>query len=211
LFAARKGESSNAAEQERSQTELNIRYSLLLIIAFLTQTPANNLVKNGSFDRDLSGWTLGSGEWALDELTHSGAAKVLNPRYMGRLTGVAADSFGIWQCVKIDKNQEYELQFRSRMSEDFAKLGYGGAALTWFSNSNCSIHPKQFAGGIVGSARVKLPVSDGRWHELALTPGRPPRTAHSVEVRLESWSTDFENKRPIEVWFDDIVFRAVNK
>jgi len=98
------------------------------------------------------------------------------------------------------------------MSEDFAKLGYGGAALTWFSNSNCSIHPKQFAGGIVGSPpSVTLTVSDGKWHELTLASGRPPRAAHSVEVRLESWSTDFENKRPIEVWFDDIVFRAVNK
>jgi hypothetical protein len=179
-----------------------------LIIASLTQAQANNLVKNGSFDRDLSGWTLGSGEWALDELTHSGAAKVLNPPYRG--PGIT--SFGIWQCVKIDKNQEYELRFRSRMSEDFARFGHGAAALTWFSNSNCSIHPKQLAGGIVGfPASVKLTVSDGKWHELALASGRPPRAAHSVEIRLESVATDFENKRPIEVWFDDIVLRAVNK
>jgi len=58
-----------------------MRYMLLLIIALLTQAPANNLVGNGSFDRDLSGWTLGSGEWAFDELTRSGAAKVINPPY----------------------------------------------------------------------------------------------------------------------------------
>ena len=180
-----------------------------MIIASLAQAPANNLVKNGSFDRDLSGWTLGSGEWALDELTHSGAAKVINPRY---LTGGAADSFGIWQCVKIGKNQEYELRFRSRMSADFAKLGHGGASLTWFSNSNCSIHPKQRAGGTVGfSPSVKLTVIDGKWHELALASGRPPQGTQSVEIRLESVATDFDNKRPIEVWFDDIVFRAVNK
>lgn len=183
-----------------------------MIIASLAQAPANNLVKNGSFDRDLSGWTLGSGEWALDELTHSGAAKVISPSDMGRLTGVAAYSFAIWQCVKIDKNQEYELRFRSRMSEDFAKLGHGAASLTWFSNSNCSIHPQQRAGGTVGfGPSVKLTVSDGKWHELALASGHLPRAAHSVEIRLESVATDFDNKRPIEVWFDDIVFRAVNK
>jgi len=183
-----------------------------LIIASLTQAPANNLVKNGSFDRDLSGWTLGSGEWSLSELTNSGAAKVINPRYMGRLTGVSADIFGIWQCVKIDKDQEYELRFRSRMSAEFAKLGYGGAELTWFSNSTCSVHPKQVSGGLVGfPVSVKLAVSDGEWHELTLASGRPPQAAHSVQIMLESAATDFENKRPIEVLFDDIVFRAINK
>jgi hypothetical protein len=196
-------------------TEANgghIRYTLVLIIASLTQTPAINLLKNGSFDRSLSGWTLGRGEWAVDELTHSGAAKVLNPRYSGRLTGMAEESFGIWQCIKIDKNQEYELRFRGRVSEDFAKLGHGAAELTWFSNSKCSIRPKQRAGGIVGvPVRVKLTVSDGEWHELALASGRPPQDAYSVAIALESVATDFENKRPIEVWFDDIVFRAINK
>jgi len=98
------------------------------------------------------------------------------------------------------------------MSGEFARLGYGAASLTWFSNPDCSIHPRQRAGGIVGSpAKVKLTVSDGKWHELALASGRPPREAQSVEISLESVATDRESKRPIEVWFDDIVFRAVDK
>jgi hypothetical protein len=190
-----------------------MRYTLLLIIACLVQLPADNLVKNGSFDRGLSSWTLGSGEWALSELTDSvGAAKVLNPRYSGRLMGVAEDIFGIWQCVKIDRSQQYELRFRSRMSEDFAKLGYGAAELTWFSNSNCSIHPKQPAGGIIGiPVRVKLTVSNGEWHEHTLASGGLPQEAQSVEIMLESVATDFENKRPIEVSFDDVVFKAISK
>jgi hypothetical protein len=190
-----------------------MRYTLLLIIACLAPVSASNLVKNGSFDRDLSGWTLGSGEWALDESTRpGGAARVLNPRYAGRLEGVAEYSFRIWQCVRIDKNQEYELRFRGRMSGEFAKLGHGAAALTWFSNPSCSIRPERRAGGIVGlPVRVKLAVGDGKWHELALASGRPPREAQSVEIALESVATDFENKRPVEVWFDDIVFRAVSK
>jgi hypothetical protein len=182
-----------------------------LIIAVLAQVPESNLVKNGSFDRDLSGWTLGSGEWALDELTHSGAAKVINPPYRYHGPAVGADIFQIWQCVKIDSNQEYELRFRSRVSRDFAKLGYGAAELTWFSTSNC-FHQKQRAGGIVGfPATVKLTVIDGKWHELALASGRPPRAARSVEIALQSVATDSENKNPIEVWFDDVVFRAVYK
>lgn len=189
-----------------------MRYTLLLIIACVVQLPDDNLVKNSSFDQDLSGWILGTGEWAFDELNQSGAAKVLNPPYRYRGPGVSADIFGIWQCIEIDKNQEYELRFRSRMSGDFTKLGYGAASLTWYSNSNCSIHPKQPAGEIVGfPVRVRLAVSDGKWHELALASGRPPQDAKSVQITLESVATELEYKRAIEVWFDDIVFRAVYK
>jgi len=169
-------------------------------------------VKNDSFNRDLSGWTLGSGEWVLDELTHSGVAKVINQPYRYRGPGVDSYSVGIWQCVKIDRNQEYELRFRGRMSGDFAKIGYGAAELTWFPNSTCSIHPKRLNGGIVGfPVSVKLTVSDGKWHEISLASGHPPRAAQSVEIMLQSVATDLQANTPIEVWFDDIVFRSVNK
>ena len=58
---------------------------------------------------------------------------------------------------------------------------------------------------------MKLTASDGGWHELALASGRPLLEARSVEIALESVATARESERPIEVWFDDIVFRAVYK
>ena len=168
-------------------------------------------MKNGSFDRDLSGWTLGSGEWALDEPGRSGAAKVINPTYRYNGPEVSSARFGIWQCVKIYSNQEYELLVRSRMSRNFAKLGYGAAELTWFSTPNC-YDEKRRRGGIVGSpASVELTAIDGGWHELTLAAGYPPQNARSVEIALSSVATDLKYKNPIEVWFDDVVFTAAHK
>jgi hypothetical protein len=56
------------------------------------------------------------------------------------------------------------------------------------------------SGGIVGSvASVRLTSLDGKWHELALASGRAPGGARSVEVALESATTDRDYRNPVVV------------
>ena len=186
-----------------------MKLSGLMLIAALAvaaqPATAPNLLRNGGFDRDTSGWRLSYGSgWTSDADRGGGVAKVVNPgdiRSRG-YEGLTALTTGISQCVRVRADREYSLLVRARVPMRQPVAGYATAEILWFETKNCAIR-SDGSGIIDHPASAKLVELDGAWHDLALSALAPPAHAAAVEVALLSAVTDFTHRGDFEVWFDD--------
>ncbi len=153
-------------------------FSLLIWgIAFSIVTAQTNLVQNGTFDTDTTGWsnsTSGSIAWVDTEYhTSPGAAQITNKRNSSTVF-----SAGGVQCVTLPSPQAdyYTIQGWIKVPTQMNMTAQGYIRLQFYINADCTSD--------VGDARDSNLVSQGTgWTLVSKTTFRPAG-AQSVKVRL---------------------------
>jgi hypothetical protein len=198
----------------RAEDENQIRSVRLQVIAVIASclalqlSASANLLRNGAFDHDTSGWNGSAGTWAAGPTPDSGFLRVVNWQFQHdvRLTG--ATLVGTSQCVLLQPNARYELEARARAMAGQAVGGYAAAEIMWYSTTNCSIRRDGSNMINVKPPSIRLTEIDGAWHDLKLENVQPPAGARAAEISLLSAVTDYDHRGDFEVSFDDIVFRV---
>lgn len=133
----------------------------------------DNLVSNGSFDTDLSGWSQVWGQVAWSpESTGAGASG------SARLTGIhpfggTADT-PLWQCVPLGEGR-YLLRAAIRVPVGQSRTGHGYVLAYAYGDDGCG-------GGPVAGAFSTTPITASEWTRGATVVAVPPSGA-SVSVR----------------------------
>lgn len=176
--------------------EATLLFTLFLSLTALGQT---NLVTNGTFDTDVTGWTKTTSGGILWEGTEGhaapGAAYVENVR-----TSTTSYSAGGWQCINLPTPTAsyYTVQGWVKVPTQTVSSAAGYIRLQFYSLPDCDT--------ATGSARDTTQVPAGSdWTYLNKTTTYASG-AQSVALRLLVWKPG--SSGTAYAYFDDIVFYA---
>jgi hypothetical protein len=190
-----------------------------LAVSAPPEVPASNLVKNGSFAADLTGWKVspddpnsetGAVSWSRDDAGGSPASGSLEV-----VTSATADrnAFRAGQCIRVGSRAE-NLVFggRIRVPADQKPRGLASLEIERYESTDCSGRAVPFdsLGGITNadfwSSR----------RELVATAGARSVRMVAAVVKYYEWDESDEigeadDDVPFRAWFDDLYLTPVGK
>ena len=134
--------SAHSRTLSRSIRRLAMGTSLSLGLILSPAAGAQNLLQNGGFDEDLSGWQFFSDGlrvltlWQEEDAggnPDSGSVSVTNFD-----EGEATTQVGLLQCVPVTSGQTYDLRAALRLPPGQAAVGLAEATVFWFTSASCS-------------------------------------------------------------------------
>ena len=174
------------------------RTALLCTLAAAFAAPtarAQNMLSNGAFDTDISGWQAGfasasAPEWSPDDCcgsAGSGSARLL-------VGGLSA--YFVSECIVVAPSTSYDFAFRMRALQNSILFFTGaGGSIDWYSSSACEALESSSSGGLF----VSTPVD---WSEFGATFVSPP-TAQAARVVLGGSGALSSG---VDAYFDNVRF-----
>ncbi len=152
---------------------------------------ADNLVANGTFDNDISGWQQYAGEYAIE---WDGGAGSAAPGSMRMVTGTSLVNSGVAQCVELRPSTLYTMQGRFFVPSSSPSLPQPGLQIQWFYEPSCIDF-----GEVVGT--LATPFDFDTWTTTSRDVVSPPG-ALSGRLALSVRNTAGSS---MELLYDDIV------
>lgn len=157
---------------------MRICFVLAALVAALPAAAQGNLIVNGSFDSDVSGWNLGNAlsgylEWSpadADGSAESGSARVVN-------TDTAAFVITLYQCVPATEDLRYDLATTLYIPPGQAWPGYAYMRVAWSTAADCN-------GSWLAVLDHTIMTTTGTWETQSLTDVVPPATTQGAQVEV---------------------------
>jgi hypothetical protein len=161
------------------------------LLASACGAQASNLVRNGDFDTDISGWVEfpDAPVFALDTLAGLPDAPALH--MAGNQTTDPAATVAS-ACIPVDTTTHFDLRAFSHVDAGAVAIG-----VFVYSDAACTV-----AMTLLPTAAVN---ADQRWHDIELNDFALPDGAHSVQVGL-AVGTGTDLTIPGDALFDHVVF-----
>ncbi len=185
----------------RRKVKLMIRVFLLVfgLLVWASAGQAQNLLENGTFDADLSGWTTFSDGLRVLTLWQeadaggspdSGSASVTNFD-----EGVGTTQVGLLQCAAVSPGQSYDLRGALQFPVGQAATGLAEVTVFWFSSSTCT--------GFLSDEFAFAQGTPGSWvdHSRTLT---APASAQGARINLRVFKET--GGGGLDTHFDDFFF-----
>ena len=150
-----------------------------------------NIVKNGSFDRDLADWKSSEiARWSSTE----GAKQPGSAGTVMRSSGAGMGGAALSQCVEVGSNPSYS--FAASFKRDPQSTQKGGARLrlTWYEGSGCR------GGAKIGQSADPVPDTT-EWQRLVVNLSDRPPSASSALIELIQ---SVEGRGDFAAFWDDV-------
>lgn len=175
-----------------------MKYLFFLLIFFSTQLIAQNLITNGSFDQDISGWdtTYADVTWVADD-GHSanGSFEIKTDFNNG---GISNSSY---TPIEVNSSRMYRLSVSMKVMPDTLAAG-AAAIITWLNEDQMSVGYTEF---LLSDDTV----DDGVWHRVSLEV-MPPDGMKYAQIAL-GVDTEISDSDELSVArFDDVRFEIAS-
>ncbi len=166
---------------------------LTVVLATASIAPAEELVRNGTFDRDLSSWYGAHLGWVSGDATQN------QPASGSAQTGcecikLLCDPGRLRQCVPIRPGGAYSLSLSERDLR-----GGGHVSVEWYSSPGCT--------GAVIEPVVRTRIGNVEWTRWE-SPLSAPSNAHSVILQM---SSDGDNGWCASPLWDNVSLRVISE
>ncbi len=174
-----------------------LRLCLPAMLVASTQSLAQNLVANPSFDIHLGGWynfgPAGGSSTAWDPLD-SGGSSVSGSALLTNTAASGTSASGLWQCVPVVPGVSYFASMKVLVPGAVASGGYPALQVNWFAGTNC--------GGMISPTSTQFAPASDVWTTVRTSPATAPPNAITALVQPYIFKTSAGGT--YQAWVDDI-------
>ncbi len=180
-------------------SDLRVGAALLALLVAPPCLAQVDLLPNGSFDKDVSGWapvedfmSISFDTDDVDASDESGSARVTLSNFPNESLGFVA------QCVAVFPGRSYLGSASFLIPSDQDRVGNAGMRVEWFESSDCSGPSPEFGFGVAFS-------TVGQWTDLPTVEFLAPDDVFSAEVQLQIDRPVFGTSG-LDILYDEVTF-----